>query len=230
MKPIARIVSNCCGARPDGELCFSQDADLNDIGTFSGRCSKCKEGAIFTVDTTPDMPAWPSVIFVAIGPPACGKSVFPSLPTFHEIRQFVGAMNVIDDDGRPVIISSDAIRKELTGNPLDQSVNEATFAEVRRRLAEAASSACGRDIYVDATHAEKSWRKYIFDVAERYGAEVYAIYFKVPFLTLVWRDLTRKNRVGIRVLWKYVRRMERPTFAEGFTDMYIIDEHGTVVG
>ena len=38
--PTDKYLSNCCGARPDMEVDFDGE-------TRSGRCSKCKEGAMF---------------------------------------------------------------------------------------------------------------------------------------------------------------------------------------
>ena len=36
--------SNCCGALPIGELAYYKDTDGDN---YSGRCSECKEGAVF---------------------------------------------------------------------------------------------------------------------------------------------------------------------------------------
>ena len=39
-KKSGELLSNCCGAKPDGELDFDEDG-------VKGTCSRCKDGALF---------------------------------------------------------------------------------------------------------------------------------------------------------------------------------------
>ena len=39
-KKSGELLSNCCGAKPDGELDFDEDG-------VKGTCSRCKDGALY---------------------------------------------------------------------------------------------------------------------------------------------------------------------------------------
>ena len=154
-------------------------------------------------------------VFVTVGGPACGKSSF-----YHKVAE--------DNDwcmgDLPIYISSDEIREELFGTAYEQSQPELVF-DIFRKRADIYLSNC-QSVYLDATHIKKDWRKYAVTLAKKHDAVCVALYFDVPFWTLVKRDRKRDRHVGYKVLWKYFHDLEIPTLAEGFHAVFCVDRYG----
>ena len=83
----------------------------------------------------------PSLI-ITVGIPGCGKSTLA--------RQLKALGNV------DIVISSDSIRDELTGDPENQEQNANVFRVLNHRVAEALSQ--GLNVLVDATNLKPSYR------------------------------------------------------------------------
>lgn len=155
-------------------------------------------------------------LFVTIGAPACGKSMFYHKLTQDKDWNFMGV--------QPAYVSSDEIREKLYGSE-DCQDDPAQVFMVMRHTAEKYLSE-GRSVYLDATHAKKEWRKYVIRTAKRHGAAVVALYFDIPLWTLLQRDKHRKRHVGPKVTLKYFYGIEAPTKEEGFDTVLVVDKDG----
>lgn len=107
------------------------------------------------------------IIEIMIGIPGSGKSTFAK-----EISKQTGA----------IIFSSDGIREELiNNNGLSEAHNKETkkviFNELHRRLFKALNQ--GKDVIVDATNTERTFRNEYIDYGKKYGYYVRGRYFKI---------------------------------------------------
>jgi predicted kinase len=73
--------------------------------------------------------------------------------------------------------------------------------------------------YVDATHLKRIHRAPYFEVAERYGAAVEALWFDVPLAACLMRNQARDRRVPAEALEAMAAGMEPPTVDEGFSEI-----------
>ena len=122
-------------------------------------------------------------------------------------------------------ISSDEIRRLITDDPLDQSMNGRIFATVcylvRQRMA------AGRPVtYVDATYLTPWERKPYLQLAQRYGSKLEALFFDVPLETCMARNQTRERIVPEEAIRKMARRLVPPSKKEGFTRVTTIKPEG----
>ncbi|MGH9664417.1 MAG: AAA family ATPase [Bryobacteraceae bacterium] len=112
-------------------------------------------------------------------------------------------------------ISSDEIRRLLTDDPTDQTVQRRVFALlryiVRQRLA------IRRPVtYVDATNLTPSERLPYIKLANLFDADVEAVFFDVPLKVCQERNRLRRRAVPDAVIARMAARLRRPTIAEGF--------------
>lgn len=119
-----------------------------------------------------DVPA----VAVLIGAAGVGKSTF-------------AAANFAPDE----VLSSDALRAAVSGDPADQGATKAAFSilhrEVGRRLA------AGRLVVVDATNVERHARLALVRLARAAGASPVAIVLVADPATVHVRNATRPGRV-----------------------------------
>jgi predicted kinase len=113
-------------------------------------------------------------------------------------------------------ISSDEIRRLITDDPLDQTMNARIFATVRYLVRQ--RIAARRPVtYVDATHLTPWERKPYVKLAERHGCQLEALFFDVPVETCIARNQTRDRVVPEEAIRKMARRLVAPSKQEGFT-------------
>jgi predicted kinase len=112
-------------------------------------------------------------------------------------------------------ISSDEIRRLITDDPLDQSMNARIFATVRYLVRQ--RMAAGRPVtYVDATHLTPWERKPYVRLAQRHGCTLEALFFDIPLETCMARNQTRGRIVPEEAIRKMARRLVPPSKKEGF--------------
>ena len=112
-------------------------------------------------------------------------------------------------------ISSDEIRRLLTDDPTDQTVQRRVFALlryiVRQRLA------IRRPVtYVDATNLTLSERLPYIKLANLFDADAEAVFFDVPLKVCQERNRLRRRVVPDAVIARMAARLRQPTIAEGF--------------
>lgn len=117
------------------------------------------------------------MLFLPFGPPASGKSTLA--------RQVEAVF------GHGCVVSSDMMRRVLTGDASCQSENEAVFGICRRIILTRLSN--GLDVYVDATNL---WDTGEFvDVAHKYGHNVVSVLMASSKEEVVFRNSLRSLRV-----------------------------------
>jgi len=116
--------------------------------------------------------------------------------------------------GKPVV-SSDEIRRLLTGDATDQSVNRLVF-HTMRRLLEAMLAAGAGEVIVDSTaltrHERRSWLRW----AELHGCAAEVVYFDVPRPVCEARNAARDRVVPAAAMERLFNRLEPPRREEGF--------------
>jgi len=141
-------------------------------------------------------------IILLVGLPGSGKS------TWLERQGITG-------------ISSDWIRQVLADDPTDQSIHTRVFMTMRYLLGQ--RLAIGRPVsYLDATHLTPEERRPYVRIAQRYGANVEAVYFDVPLEVCRQRNLRRNRVVPDEALDRLAAKLVPPLPAEGFTRITIV--------
>ena len=118
-------------------------------------------------------------------------------------------------------LSSDTLRRWLLDDESDQSQQHRVFFALRFLLRMRLRMGRRRN-YVDATNLTPKERRPYFRLAERFGYELCAIYFNVPFATCKRRNRRRERRVPEEVMERMARRMVPPTREEGFAHITIV--------
>jgi protein phosphatase len=160
-------------------------------------------------------------LVVLIGAAGVGKSTFAA-GTFQPAE----------------IVSSDALREAVAGDPTDQRATRIAFSilhrEVRRRLA------AGRLVVVDATNVERHARLSLIRVARAAGLPAAAIVLVADAATVHLRNALRPGRVvPPEIVDRHLAALaqlggDRAAIAatlrlEGFAAAHVIDELGPPV-
>lgn len=113
-------------------------------------------------------------------------------------------------------ISSDEIRRIVTDDPHDQTMNARIFSVIRYLIRQ--RIAAGRPVtYVDATHLTAWERKPYVVLARRYGCQLEALFFDVPLEICIARNQARERVVPEAAIRKMAQQMIPPSIDEGFT-------------
>ena len=137
------------------------------------------------------LPKNKKAMVLLVGPPASGKSTWGK-----EFAQKVGA----------TYVSTDAIRKAMTGDEGDQTYNPFGIAitKVQRALS------MGRYVVVDATNINRAFRKVFIKIADEHEAYKIAVCFEVPREELLKRDAQRERHVGVEVIDDFLQKYKKP--------------------
>ena len=139
-----------------------------------------------------------STLYTLVGLPACGKSTY--------------CMNHNDC----VIVSTDAIRKELYGDESVQINNADVYHIAHDRIALALAS--GKNVIFDATNINKKARKRVL----KHNAHHVAVCFLTSVDKCKEQNAMRSRHVPESVIDDYNKRMTVPTKAEGFDEVLFV--------
>ena len=132
------------------------------------------------------------VLYMPIGIPGSGKS------TYYK--------NNFNED-KTVLISSDAIRKEVFGDENDQEHNSEVFELMRKRTIDALKK--NKDVYYDATNISSKRRIALFNCSKDIrNAEKVAIVFCTPLEVAIERNNNRERKVPEDVIISMAKRLE----------------------
>lgn len=122
-------------------------------------------------------------------------------------------------------ISTDEIRKELTGDDSDQSKNKEVWEEAYKRVVESLNK--GESVVFDATFAKDIQRKEFIDFARKSGADrVQGVFAAVPFEVANERNKLRNRVVPEHAIMRMDEMLKEnpPIIEDGFDSVFDINE------
>lgn len=122
------------------------------------------------------------------------------------------------------ILSSDAFREILTGDPTDQRATKTAFSIIHREVTKRLHA--GRTVVVDATNVDASARRQLVARAGFAGVPAVAIVFALPPDVVLARNAARAGRVvDPEIVARHVERLEatlRSITDEGFHRVVVL--------
>ena len=105
--------------------------------------------------------------------------------------------------------------------------NNSNPSRRQRQLIEAALQQ-GLSVVVDNTNPTIEVRKEIIDVCRLYAAEITGYYFEVQLKQCLKRNRARegKARVPDVAIFATLKKLTRPSYAEGFTKLFYVENKG----
>lgn len=122
-----------------------------------------------------------------------------------------GKSTIANQIPNAVVISSDAIRKELYGAEEIQGSGKQVFDLVYKRIGE--ELAKGNDVVFDATNLTPRTRKAVF----RFPAERIAVFVNTSLDECLKRNTARERKVPEEVIYRMHHSLVYPSKAEGFS-------------
>ncbi len=120
-----------------------------------------------------------------------------------------------------VAISSDEVRRLLTGDAASQHVNDRVFATVRYLLEQRLAIGMGTT-YIDATNLTAAERRPYIEIAQSHGATAEAVFLDVPLPECKQRNARRARVVPEEAMDKLAQRLTPPALEEGFSSITVI--------
>lgn len=141
------------------------------------------------------------------GLPGCGKTTYIKEET-REMDRFV-------------VISTDAIRAELYGDPSNQSHNKEVFELAHLRIKEFLNCDRYDTVFFDATNISRKDRRRILAIVPKgVEKEVHVVWASIE--TCIARDENRNRSVGADIIMKIAERFQIPDFTEDFDTWFFI--------
>lgn len=133
------------------------------------------------------------------------------------------ATQIAKDNPNTIIVSSDAIREELTGNYEDQEHNEEVFKIFHNRIRKNLKNK--KNVIADATNITMKSRRAIMQKIN--GLDVHKVCYIIPkaFKQCKIDNKNREHPVPDEVLDKQIRRFQIPFYEEGFDEIQINTFH-----
>jgi len=142
-------------------------------------------------------------LILMVGLPSSGKSTY--------------AKTLVNDN--TILLSSDALRKELLGDEKCQENNELVFRTLYNRAKKYLLD--GKDVIIDSTNINMKDRRRTLSNFQKIDVEKTAILMATPIEMCYLRDYNRERKVGKQVIDKFLHRFEIPMCFEGFNNVLI---------
>jgi len=118
-------------------------------------------------------------------------------------------------------ISSDAVRKLLADDEIDQTIHVRVFETVRFLLRQRLE--IGRPVsYIDATNLTPEERRPYIEIGKSYGCEMEAVFFDVPLKVCRLRNSGRSRVVPEDAMALMSSKLAPPATAEGFDRVIVV--------
>lgn len=139
-------------------------------------------------------------LYIMVGLSGAGKSTI--------------AKEIAETEENTIIVSSDAIREELTGKVEDQSKNEEVFKVFHKRIREALEN--NTNVIADATNITMRSRRAIIENVKGIECRKIAYLIPRPFDQCKLDNLNRQHPVPEEVLDGQLRKFQIPFYEEGW--------------
>ena len=139
-------------------------------------------------------------LYIMVGLSGAGKSTI--------------AKEIAETEENTIIVSSDAIREELTGKVEDQSKNEEVFKVFHKRIREALEN--NTNVIADATNITMRSRRAIIENVKGIECRKIAYLIPKPFDQCKLDNLNRQHPVPEEVLDGQLRKFQIPFYEEGW--------------
>lgn len=147
-------------------------------------------------------------LYLLVGIPCSGKSTYA---------------NKCHRNSNTIIISSDDIRKELTGSyEFSKQTNNLIFDIAKERTRVALSN--GFNVVFDATNIIKKYRNDFVKISKNCGCKINAIVFDTLLSECLKRNIKRNSerKISEDILVMMYKNRDSVGIKEGFSEIYII--------
>lgn len=121
---------------------------------------------------------------------------------------------------RPVIHSSDGLRKELFGDEAMQGDNNKLFTELHRRIK--ADLIAGKDVIYDATNISKKFRIQFLNELKNISCTPICLCMMTSYETCLENNEKRDRKVPVEVIKRMLMNWQPPHYNEGFKEIKYI--------
>jgi predicted kinase len=124
-------------------------------------------------------------------------------------------------EGKPGVLSSDAVRELLADDPNNQYIHALVFRVLRDLLKHRVE--LKRPVtYVDATNLTPYEREPYVKLAHQLNCKIEAVFFDVPLEECLRRNRGRARMVPDEIIRKMAARLVKPSAKEGFSRVNVL--------
>lgn len=157
------------------------------------------------------------ILFMMAGLPGSGKS---TLADDLYIEEKDGSMV------KPVICSSDQLRRELFGSEDVQDKNQELFVTLHKRIK--ADLQKGNDVIYDATNIDKKLRVSFLQELKKIPCYRVCISVMTPYYQCLLWNRKRERRVPDKIIKKMYKKWAPAEYGEGFDDIQFFYNYGSI--
>lgn len=150
-----------------------------------------------------------SKVYMMIGLPGSGKS--------YEAKRIA-----VEEDA--VIVSSDAIRKEINGDESCQENGGKVFEIANKRVKDALTS--GKNVIMDSTNISCKRRVAWVEEMKKYADKIIAVFMATPCELCIERQALRDRKVDEEVIERMYHNFNVPFYYEGWDEIRVIHPDG----
>lgn len=153
-------------------------------------------------------------LYVLVGLPGSGKSTYA--------KEYIESQFI----NRAKVISTDAIRQELTGSEQDQTLNREVFKLFHERIRRYLE--LGYDVIADATNITIKSRAAILACTKGINCIKIATVFGTDIQSCLQNNFKRKRRVPEDIIYSMCSKFQIPFYEEGF-DVIEVKNQNTMI-
>ena len=123
-----------------------------------------------------------------------------------------------------IIVSSDKVRLEITGDESDQSKNQQVWDSIHKRVNEAINE--HKVVFIDATYAKHIERKRDIELYRSMNANyVIGLYINTSFSIASERNINRDRTVPLKAMQRMAQMIKTnpPSLSDGFDKIIVLN-------